>query len=466
MKYLQRIFLVFLINKNTMTTEDKITKIDTLKAQIDAFGKIPVDILKKINYKFRLEWNYHSNKMEGGTLTKDETRNVMIGIIDVQGKPLKDVFEMSGHDNMVLDVLKMAKGEVNISEKRILELHKAIMYEENPENQNKIGKWKILNNEVMNYRGEKFTFVPVSEVKDAMHNLTNWLNTEIDKIKSNQKAALNPALLAFEFHLRYVNIHPFYDGNGRTGRILMNIILVAFGYPPIIIKTGKRDIYFKYLADIQCYNGDKNLYFGFMLDLLYESLELINNAIQGKNIDEEDDLDKKLALLKISLQTQEEATKRTQEIVANLINVVMINDNLNSFIYKTAEVVDKFRDFFTEISIKANIDNDIHLDFTKRYEEIEIWQAKIAISDIYAIFLNLRFKGFKKAGTNAFDVDIRVDFAFEEYFYTISFKDKNHIIKKLYHQLPTTSEIETFAKIIGNAIYDEIEQKLNQEDKK
>ncbi len=435
-----------------MTIEDKITKIDTLKAQIDAFGKIPVDILKKINYKFRLEWNYHSNKMEGGTLTKDETRNVMIGVIDVQGKPLKDVFEMSGHDNMVLDVLKMAKWEVNISEKRILELHKAIMYEENPENQNKIGKWKILNNEVMNYRGEKFTFVPVSEVKEAMHNLTNWLNAEIDKIKSNQKVALNPVLLAFEFHLRYVNIHPFYDGNGRTGRILMNIILVAFGYPPIIIKTDKRDVYFKHLADIQCYNGDKNLYFGFMLDLLYASLELVNDAIQGKNIDEEDDLDKKLALLKISLQTQEETTKRTKEIVENLVTNLTKD---NSFVTEIEKVVNKFRDFFTEISFSYF-----------RYKEIDgfLMQIEAETNNIHKLELIFWLNGFKKAGMNVFDVDVRVDFAFEEYFYTISFEDKNHTIKKLYHQLPTTSEIEIFAKMIGNAIYDEIELKLEQGD--
>ncbi len=446
-----------------MTTEDKITKIDALKAQIDTLGKIPIDILKKINYKFRLEWNYHSNKMEGGTLTKDETRNVMIGVIDVQGKPLKDVFEMSGHDNVVLDVLtnvqKMAKGEINISEKRILELHKAIMYEENLEDKNKIGKWKILNNEVMNYRGEKFTFVPVSEVKEAMHSLTNWLNAETDKIKSNQKAALNPALLAFEFHLRYVNIHPFYDGNGRTGRILMNIILIAFGYPPVIIKTGKRDIYFKYLADIQCYNGDKNLYFGFMLDLLYASLELVNNAIQGKNIDEEDDLDKKLALLKISLQTQEETTKRTKEIVTKLVNMLILDDSASSFLQEVKKKTDKFEDFFTETTIDC-----IANSYCFEYGEMEGLQIELAKNSIGNLRLLFQFKGFKKAGMNVFDVDIRVDFSFEEYFYTISFKDKNHNIKKLYHQLPTTSEIETFAKVIGNAIYDEIEQKLKQGD--
>ena len=449
-----------------MTLEDKITKIDTLKTQIEALGKIPVDILKKINYKFRLEWNYHSNKMEGGTLTKDETRNVMIGVIDVQGKPLKDVFEMSGHDNVVLDVLqnvqKIAKNELNISEKRILELHKAIMYEENPENQSKIGKWKTIDNHVINYRGEKFHFTSVSEVKTAMHNLTDWLNAEIDKIKNNQKAALNPALLAFEFHLRYVNIHPFYDGNGRTARILMNIILIASGYPPLIIKTDKKNAYFQYLADIQCYNGDKNLYFGFMLDLLYESLELVNDAIQGKNIDEEDDLDKKLTLLKSKLQTQEETTKRTRDVVNNIIKNLILDNNTNNFLHNIANVTDKFRDFFTETSIKANIDNGICFDFTKRYEEIEKWQDKIATKDIYAICFCCNFKGFKKAGMNVFDVDICVDFAFEEYFYTISFKDKNHNIKKLYHQLPTTSEIETFAKTVGNAIYDEIEKKLEQ----
>ena len=73
-------------------------KIDHFQNQIALHGKLSDNILKRINYKFRLDWNYYSNSMEGNTLTEEETRSVMINNITLQGKPLKDILEMKGHD--------------------------------------------------------------------------------------------------------------------------------------------------------------------------------------------------------------------------------------------------------------------------------------------------------------------------------------------------------------------------------
>ncbi len=93
---------------------------------------LPADLLKKINYKFRLEWNYTSNSMEGNSLTRSETRSVMIGNITVDGKPIKDILEIKGHDEVISNIIKTGKGELNISEKRIKEIHTGIMHEEDP----------------------------------------------------------------------------------------------------------------------------------------------------------------------------------------------------------------------------------------------------------------------------------------------------------------------------------------------
>src|SRR5690554_3493545 len=115
-----------------------------VKSEIDELGKLPKEVLQKINYKFRLDWNYYSNRMEGGTLTREETRSVMVGNITVDGKPMTDVMEMNGHDLVVREILKMGSGEVRISEKRIKDIHKAILQEtEDVDRNRQIGNWKL-----------------------------------------------------------------------------------------------------------------------------------------------------------------------------------------------------------------------------------------------------------------------------------------------------------------------------------
>jgi Fic family protein len=274
-----------------MALKELIKKIDELQAQIQAHGKLDNETLKKINYKFRLDWNYNSNVMEGNSLTKLETRSVMINNITVEGKPLKDVLEMRGHDEVITNILKIGKAELNLSEKRILEIHKGIMYEDDPEKKKEIGVWKKDNNYLYNYKNERIDFIPHTEVKEKMHELINWLNTQKEKIKSNVGAIhdsplLHPAVLAFEFHLRYVNIHPFYDGNGRTARIFTNLILIAYGYPPVIVKLEERERYYQYLADIQGYGGPPDLFYEFMGGLLVRSQEEVLKESNGGLVNE------------------------------------------------------------------------------------------------------------------------------------------------------------------------------------
>ena len=264
---------------------DLLEKIKENKAIIDSFGKISNDLLKKINYKFRLDWNYHSNAMEGNSLTKEETRSVMINNITVEGKPLKDIIEMRGHDNIVTEILSIGKGKKRISESRIKEIHKAIMYDDNPEQAAKIGKWKDHHNFLYNYRGEKIEFTPPEEVAEKMHQLINWYGAELEKIEQNKKDALHIVIMALEFHIRYVSIHPFFDGNGRNARILMNFILISNDFPPIIVKNEEKDPYGQYLADVQIYGGSPDVFYAFMLEKLLRSQQIILDAVAGKNIE-------------------------------------------------------------------------------------------------------------------------------------------------------------------------------------
>ncbi len=269
-----------------MSLNEVLKHIDELQAQIQAHGKLDNEVLKRINYKFRLDWNYNSNVMEGNSLTRMETRTVMINNITVEGKPLKDIIEMRGHDEVIVNILKIGKGELNLSEARIKQIHKSIMYEDDPEKKQAIGIWKPYNNYLYNYKKERIDFTPYSEVPDKMHELVNWLNTENEKIKRKDKNALHPVILAFEFHLKYIRIHPFYDGNGRTARIFMNLIIIAFGYPPVIVKLEEKIQYYQYLSDVADYGGEPDLFYEFMSGLLVRSQEEVLGTVNGEGIEE------------------------------------------------------------------------------------------------------------------------------------------------------------------------------------
>jgi Fic family protein len=281
-----------------MSYHDKLRQIDELQASILEHGAIPIALLNKINYKLRLEWNYTSNSMEGNSLTKRETRTVMVNAIEVHGKPLKDIQEIKNHDNVITTIMKMGKGELNISESRIKEIHKGIMYEEDEKKKQYVGQWKNVDNYMINFDGERYDFAPHIEVPERMHQLVNWTNSEKEKIQRSQKDAIHPVALALKFHLDYLNIHPFYDGNGRTARILSNLILISYGFPPLYVKEDEKKNYYRYLTDIQTYGGEPDLFYEFMAGLILRSLQITFDVIEGKEIEEEEDFLKELQLIK------------------------------------------------------------------------------------------------------------------------------------------------------------------------
>ena len=237
-----------------MTPFNKISeRIRELKQALDALHPIPLDRLQTIDEVFRLEWNYFSNSMEGNTLTFDETRSVMMRQLQINGKPWKDVMEMRGHDEVVRKIQQIGKGDVKITETRIKEIHKEIVFEEESSPHFKeIGKLKQRDNYLYNYRGERMDFITADETQRALNDLSNWLNNELSAFKKgkNTKSILE---IAAEHHIRFLYIHPFFDGNGRTGRILMNLILIAQGYPPIIIRTDEKERYNKLITHAQAY---------------------------------------------------------------------------------------------------------------------------------------------------------------------------------------------------------------------
>jgi len=426
-----------------MSFQKKIQHIQTLQDEINSHGKLADDVLKSINYKFRLEWNYNSNIMEGNSLTRQETRSVMIGNITVGGKPLKDVLEMKGHDEVVKQILGMGQGELNISEGRIREIHKLIMYEEAAEEQRKIGVWKTENNYLYNYKNEKVDFVSVDEVKDRMHQLMNWLSAEKEKISRKDKTALHPIALAFKFHLDYITIHPFYDGNGRTARILTNLVLVAYGYPPLYIKLDEKNRYYRYLADVQEYGGPPDLFYEFMGDLLIRSQQLVLNAIAGKPIEEQDDIDKEIAIWKKGLgNTTVDALQKSDNIIYTLYQT-SIFPLFDLFLRKYIQ----FKEMYETMKIEGSV-ND-HLGVTKRYIDFVVNDTYnvptnfISEDDskLSTVDLQIYFLEFKQNGTDTFNTKVSIECDFNKYNWYIKINENLKKIEKVYTDILTEKEI-------------------------
>lgn len=456
-----------------MSYENVKTKIDSIKSQVAAFGELTTEQKKKINYKFRLEWNYNSNSMEGNTLTIEETRSVMVGNLTVNDKPLKDIFEMQGHDKVITEILKIGKGELRLSEKRIKEIHSGIMHEENPEFKNKIGQWKEQPNEIINSKGEKYLFVAPEEVPNRIHKLLDKTNASIDAIKANKKNAPHPIDVAMEFHLEYLDIHPFYDGNGRTARILTNLILISLGYNPFWINEKDRTIYYNYISDIQGYGGSKELFFEYCAGLIERSEQLVLNAIQNIDIEEEDDLQKEISIWKKQLTKKDEVFPRSNYAIAEIYQ-----RSLNKLFTAFLKQISSFDDLFTKKQVTNQINskyiNTVQIEYFDELFVDIINRSKLSIEELNELELNrietinsiqlqVHYSGFKNDGLNTFNTYSYLHIVFNEYNYIINDhgkNDDNYFVKKLYSELLTDEEIKTIVKKIISKEFETIKTSM------
>ncbi|MBK7407294.1 MAG: Fic family protein [Saprospirales bacterium] len=427
------------------TLTDRLLTIESLRHTIEAHGKLPDEVLRRIEYKFRLECNYNSNKIEGGTLTKPETRSVMTGNITVAGKPLKDIREMKGHDEAMKDIFRMGNSEKRLSEKRIQAVHKQIIVAETPEQEQAIGKWKTRGNHIINYRGEKFDFTPPNVVPEAIHDLLNWLNAGLDKIRSQDKNAPNPILLALEFHLRYLTIHPFLDGNGRTARLLTNLVLVSLGYPPFwVAEGGEKDVYNRYLADVQAYGGSPDLLYEFLAGLLERSLQITLDAIEGREIEDLDDWKKELTLLKNRLPEKDGlSAMRSQETVTGVYN-----QSIKPALIRVVQELTEYDDLFLKKEVWIGTD---HL--STLYQMESDLDNPVEFNDItQSIHFNYNLEGFKKAQEKQFHIKCRLIWNFDNYAYSLQIEGAKEALqfKKKYDEFYGKSEIDEIVKQCGS----------------
>lgn len=217
--------------------------IDDLKAQIDKCRPLTQGEKERNNEEFLIEFTHSSNAIEGNTLTLKETALVLQGVT-IDQKPLKDHMEAIGHKDAFFYVLEIAQNNVPINQATIKKIHSLVLIDK-PEDK---GVYRRIP---VRIGGSSHTppqpYIIEKLMEDLLYDLKNW---QKDK-HLTERVAL--------FHLKFESIHPFIDGNGRTGRLLLNLMLIQLGYPPINIKFSDRKRYYNCFEDYHKNNNPKQM---------------------------------------------------------------------------------------------------------------------------------------------------------------------------------------------------------------
>ena len=301
---------------------DVLEAIDGLKGALDELRPLPPGVLAQVEQKLRLETNYHSNAIEGNTLTIGETRNLILHGLTAHGKPMRDHLDVEGHDAAVRAIEDAIRENEALNEVFIRNLHRVLLKEPYkmeaiaPDGRDvlrtiAVGEYKTAPNNVRTSTGEIYYFTPPEQVKAAMSDLIDWYRA---KEQENE----HPVIIAATFHYRFVRIHPFDDGNGRMARLLMNMILIKHGYTIALIRLEQRG---EYIATIERAGQTDNLieFISYIASCCEYSLNLHLRAARGESIEDVGDIDKEIALFKKSLANASDAAPFDKEYLAHVV---------------------------------------------------------------------------------------------------------------------------------------------------
>jgi Fic family protein len=250
------------------TFERLFDKVDVLKKS----RPLPTVALQKIKESLSIEWTYNSNSIEGNTLTLRETQMVLQEGITVKGKSLKEHFEAKNHEKAINYLFSIAKDEYQLKSIDILTLHSLVL---NMIEEDFAGR---IRNGGVRISGANFIPPNANKVSDLLDELVHFVNTN--------PLHLNDIELATIFHHKFVWIHPFFDGNGRTVRLVMNLLLMRKGFPPAIILYNDRKKYYEALN--QANNGNYQKLLLLMCQAQERTLNIYLSSLPDNDYDFQD----------------------------------------------------------------------------------------------------------------------------------------------------------------------------------
>jgi len=228
------------------------------KKTLDNLRPLPPQLVKKLWEQMEIEFTYNSNAIEGNTLSLRETQLVIQEGITVRGKSLREHLEARNHPDALDYVEKLAQKEATFKQDDILKVHELLMHGIDDQN---AGKYRTGQVRVA---GATFMPLPAEKIQMVISELLQTLSQNPDELR--------PIELAAFFHHKFVNIHPFIDGNGRTARLIMNVILMRSGYPFTVLLKVDRPKYLRALSEAD--NGNLIPFANFVANCVERSLDI------------------------------------------------------------------------------------------------------------------------------------------------------------------------------------------------
>lgn len=231
--------------------DSKLERIDQLREKIQEMPRLSSAEIAQLRQYYKVGLTYSSNALEGNSLTEIETKVVIEDGITIGGKSVREHFEAIGHSDAVEFLYEAVKSPLDVTEELIKTIHHLFYH-------------RIEGQKAGNYRtvkvfvsGTDFDFPKPHDVPRMMREWTKNL------------APRHPVIYAADAHIDLVTIHPFEDGNGRTARLIMNLILLHHRYPIAIIPPVRR---VEYLEALRASNrGDRKPFYGIVCDAVIES---------------------------------------------------------------------------------------------------------------------------------------------------------------------------------------------------
>ncbi|MFH1291892.1 MAG: Fic family protein [bacterium] len=261
--------------------KDVLNRLKQKKKKLDSFRPLAKSALNRLREQFVIEWTYNSNGIEGNTLTLRETALVLREGITVSGKTLKEHTEATNHKKAIEFVEKFVVSKKSLSEKILLDIHKIVLSDIDDEYAG------IYRNQNVRILGARVIPPNPLKIQRLMDEFFKWLDKNTDNLHIIEQVALA--------HYKLVEIHPFIDGNGRTSRLIMNLLLMQKGYPPAVILKNDRKKYYSTLNEANM--GRFEPFVLFIAQSVERSLGLYLETIEPKTKKKQTDLTEYISLM-------------------------------------------------------------------------------------------------------------------------------------------------------------------------
>lgn len=201
---------------------------DKLKSCLSEVRPLPAEALQKIEGAFNIEYTYESNRIEGNTLTLQETELVVNEGVTIAGKSMREHLEAINHTEAIDYIRDFAKKNMEISERTIKEIHSLVLHGIDRENAGR-------------YRSVPVMISGSRHTPSQPYLIEKQMEDFMARFAQMEAGHAHPVLIAAYLHDELVRIHPFIDGNGRTSRLLMNLYLLRNGYTLVNLKGASED---------------------------------------------------------------------------------------------------------------------------------------------------------------------------------------------------------------------------------